>query len=168
MAETSVEPEPRPLVIPRAALDIALPYLIIGAVAVVAGGLVAAVARPANWDHGSWASAYLVLVGGVATWVGGSALAFLAGERAGISSTATNVVCGLWVAANATVMVGALTNTVAALLVGSGLLVAILVVSAYWVARGAPGSRWRILYLSAVALVVASVPVGVVLNLLGD
>lgn len=42
------------------------PGALAGAASVVAGGLVAAVARPLDLDAGSWAAAFLVLVGGVA------------------------------------------------------------------------------------------------------
>lgn len=38
----------------------------IGSACVVAGGLVAAVTGPTDFDHRSWLSVYLVLVGGVA------------------------------------------------------------------------------------------------------
>ena len=44
----------------------AMPFVVLGAVSVIAGGLVAAVSAPAGWEHGSWAAAYLVLVTGVA------------------------------------------------------------------------------------------------------
>lgn len=52
-----------------------------GAVAllcVVAGGLVAAVTGPLHLGHGSWAAAYLVLVGGVAQGASGISQYFLA------------------------------------------------------------------------------------------
>ena len=55
-----------------------------GAVAllcVVAGGLVAAVTGPLRLEHGSWAAAYLVLVGGVAQGALGIAQYFLAPQR---------------------------------------------------------------------------------------
>jgi hypothetical protein len=40
-------------------------FVILGIASVVAGGLVAAVARPTKFADGSWLAAYLVLVGGV-------------------------------------------------------------------------------------------------------
>jgi hypothetical protein len=45
---------------------------------VVAGGLVAAVSRPTDFDHGPWVAAYLVLVAGVAQIALGAGQAWLA------------------------------------------------------------------------------------------
>ncbi len=42
------------------------PFLTVGLVAIVAGGLIAAVSRPAGWERGPWVAAFLVLVVGVA------------------------------------------------------------------------------------------------------
>ena len=42
------------------------PFVLVGSVCIVAGGLVAAVSRPSGFELGSWLAAYLVLVGGVA------------------------------------------------------------------------------------------------------
>jgi hypothetical protein len=44
----------------------ASPFVAIGAVSIVAGGLVAALTRPLELDAGPWIAAYLVLVNGVA------------------------------------------------------------------------------------------------------
>ena len=41
-------------------------FVVLGAVAIVAGGLIAAVTRPSGFAEGPWLAAYLVLVGGVA------------------------------------------------------------------------------------------------------
>ena len=43
-----------------------VPMLAAGGVSIVAGGVVAAVTGPTDWDHGSWVAAFLVLVAGVA------------------------------------------------------------------------------------------------------
>lgn len=53
-------------------------FVVIGAVFVVAGGLVAAVSGPTDFEQGSWLAAYLVLVGGVAQMVLGAGQAWLA------------------------------------------------------------------------------------------
>ena len=42
------------------------PFLLIGSLCTIAGGLVAAVTRPTGFVLGSWTAAFLVLVGGVA------------------------------------------------------------------------------------------------------
>lgn len=87
-----------------------LPALMVGAVCIVAGGLVAAVTGPLALAHGSWAAAYLVLVAGVAqvALAGGQAMlspwprypsghALLLVEFAGWSLGNTAVITGtLW------------------------------------------------------------------------
>lgn len=42
-----------------------VPFLAVGSIAVVAGGIAAAVTGPTGWEHGSWVAAFLVLVTGV-------------------------------------------------------------------------------------------------------
>ncbi len=56
----------------------ALPFGAAGAVCVVAGGLVSAAIAPALSELGSWAVAYLVLVGGAAQAAVGTGHALLA------------------------------------------------------------------------------------------
>ena len=53
-------------------------FVIIGAICVVAGGLVAALSGPTGFEQGSWLAAYLVLVGGVAQIALGGGQAWLA------------------------------------------------------------------------------------------
>ncbi len=55
----------------------ARPFVLVGSISIVAGGLVAAVTRPSGIEEGSWVAAYLVLVGGVAQIVLGGGRAFL-------------------------------------------------------------------------------------------
>lgn len=84
----------------------ALPFLVVGTIGVVAGGVVAAFTGPAGWERGSWAAAYLVLVVGVAQVGMGAGQAILASHapkwaRLGLE-------CVLWNGASGAVIVGAL------------------------------------------------------------
>ncbi|HRW41812.1 MAG TPA: hypothetical protein P5193_09740, partial [Microthrixaceae bacterium] len=64
----------------------ARPFVVVGAVAVVAGGAVAAVTRPTGFELGPWLAAFLVLVGGVAQIALGAGQAWVA-DRVPASAT---------------------------------------------------------------------------------
>jgi hypothetical protein len=100
-----------------------LPFIVIGGVCVVAGGLVAAVTAPAPTEHGTWAAAYLVLVGGVAQ--AGLGL----GQATFTTGTSTPVVAvqaAGWNLGNAAVLVGTLLGVTALVDLGGVLLVVTL------------------------------------------
>ena len=145
-----------------------LPALVVGSVGIIAGGLVAAVTDPLTIAHGSWSSAYLVLVAGVAQLA-------LAGGQAMLAWWARHPVGGRlllvefvgWNLGNAAVIAGTLWNTIWLVDVGGGLLVVAL--GALLTAiRGGPGrvevARGRRVALLAVralvVLLLVSIPVG--------
>lgn len=139
------------------------PFLAAGACAVVAGGLVAAVARPAGWEHGSWVAAFLVLVTGVGQ----------IGLGAGQSSTAATPVprrrvmmeSGLWNAGSAAVLGGTLAAAPLVVSAGGAVLVAALglfVVSSLGADTSA--SRVRRAYAGLVLTLLISTPVGLVVS----
>ena len=66
---------------PAGSLRGAMAFGVVALICVVAGGLVAAVTGPLHLEHGSWAAAYLVLVGGVAQGALGISQYFLAAQR---------------------------------------------------------------------------------------
>ncbi|HEY5019315.1 MAG TPA: hypothetical protein VII59_21295, partial [Streptosporangiaceae bacterium] len=84
----------------------ASPFVAMGTACVVAGGLVAAAVAMAPSELGSWAAAYLVLVGGVAQVALGAGLALLAPRPPGRRA----VIAGLagWNAGNGAVLAGTL------------------------------------------------------------
>ncbi|WP_035720290.1 hypothetical protein [Gordonia shandongensis] len=137
--------------------------LFIGAAAlfVVAGGLVAAIARPLDLTKGSWLAAYLVLVCGVALAVIGAA------QQHTPSAVAPGVriaQLGGWLVANATVIVGSLVDSPAAVDVGAVLLLVVLLGTA-WVGRGLAASR-RVAayaYLAVLVVLAVSAPIGMIL-----
>ncbi|MEO5743625.1 MAG: hypothetical protein ABIQ53_03415 [Terracoccus sp.] len=145
------------------------PYLaafVVGAVCVVAGGLVAAVTGPLALVHGSWAAAYLVLVAGVAqiALAGGQSLL----ARHPVSHRLLLVEFAGWNLGNAAVIAGTLWG--AALLVNLGGALLVVALGALLVAtRSGPGGvdevarGQRVALLSVralVALLLISIPVG--------
>jgi hypothetical protein len=132
----------------------------LGASLIVAGGLVAAVTSPLALAKGSWLAAYLVLVCGVAQCL-------LA--RQGGSSTATDAAVGRlrlrlvgWNAGNALVIVGVFTAMPIVVDVGGILLLSVLVASLVATRQHAASGR-LMLYRIMLALLIVSIPVGLVL-----
>lgn len=139
-------------------------FALIGGLSVVAGGLIAAVSRPLDWSYGSWVSAYLVLVTGVAQLVLG-----LGQEHLTMSDLRRRTI---WIeiagmnAGSAAVIAGTLTSYPWILDAG-GLLIFIALVQALLAIRGVPASVFALLYRLIIAIVIVSIPVGLVLGHLG-
>lgn len=143
----------------------ALTMKIVGALSIVAGGLVAAVASPLNLSYGSWTSAYLVLVAGVAQYAMGQArLTWTSGghERFGWTQLA------LWMLGNTAVIVGTVTAAVWLVLAGSVLLLAGLVFAFIGTLAAKAGIHRVVLwgYRALLVLLVVSIPVGMVLSVI--
>jgi len=142
-----------------------VPFVVPGVLAVVAGGLLAAVVAPAPTEHATWAAAYLVLVWGVAQVGLGVGQALCAG-RLSIALVGAQVIG--WNVGCAAVVVGALSGVPAVADVGAVLLVVTLV----WFARALTGgparrrvgvpswARWS--YGLLITLLLVSVPVGLI------
>ena len=112
-----------------------LPFLIAGVVCLVGGGLLAAATAYVTTQKTAWATAYVVLVGGVAQVALGAAVTWLrpdAERRWGIVA----LVC--WNLGNAGVLAGQLAALVALTDVGSALLVVALALVLAATARRAP------------------------------
>ena len=139
--------------------------LAFGAVAllcVVAGGLVAAVTGPLHLAHGSWAAAYLVLVGGVAQGALGISQYFLAPQRFRGWKVAAELVA--WNAATALVIGGTLVAN-PWLVDGGGVMLVAALALMFQTVRG-PGikSGWPLwAYRALVVVVAVSIPIGLVL-----
>jgi hypothetical protein len=129
---------------------------------VVAGGLVAAVTAPLNLTHGSWASAYLVLVGGVAQGALGISQYFLAPHRFGGWKVVAELLA--WNAASVAVIGGTLIANPWVVDAGGALLVASLVLMIQTVRGPGTNAGWVLwVYRALVALVAISIPIGLVL-----
>lgn len=143
----------------------ALPFAALGASYVVLGGLVAAVGYSADWDRAAWASAFLVLVGGVAQVVlGGGAVALAAAQppRKGFLLR-----IALWNIGTLVVLAGGLAEQVVVVAIGGLVLLGGLVVSLKSARCGGRRvhARWAQLgYDGFVVFLLASIGVGVALT----
>jgi len=130
-----------------------------GAACIVGGGLVAAASAPAHSELGTWAAAYLVLVGGAAQIALGVAQAVLSPGRP--SAVAVDVQVVLFNAGNAAVVAGTAAGVHVLGDAGGLLLLGALALSVCAV-RGV-GGRAAGLYRTLVVVLALSIPVGSVL-----
>lgn len=143
-----------------------LPFTLPGVLCIVAGGLLAAVTASAPTQPTTWATAYLVLVGGVAQ-AGLGAGQILSTRYTPRLVIAAQVVG--WNLGNAAVLVGALSNRTGLVDIGGALLVVVLILLTR--ALVTAGTRpvtglWRWLrygYGLLIILLIVSIPVGLVL-----
>ena len=139
-----------------------MPLLAAGGVSIVAGGLIAAVTGPTDWDHGTWVAAFLVLVAGVAQIGVGAGQAQLAPVAPTVGYAA--VECVLWNAGCMTIVTGTLLSSPAAVSVGSTLLVAALGMSTFAVrGSGSHHSLFLLMYRVLLIVLLASIPIGIAL-----
>lgn len=138
------------------------PALVIALGSVIAGGLLSAVTAHAATQAASWASAYLVLVGGVGT-------AGLAIGRGLLSASTPSRgrlwgELGLWMAGNALVMLGTLASPAWLVELGSVMLVAALGSVGAGVYRGKGHTPLRWLFLTLLVVLAVSIPAGILLS----
>jgi hypothetical protein len=138
------------------------PFLVVGAAAIIAGGITAAVTRPTGFALGSWVAAYLVLVAGVAQialGVGQARLARVAPRRAEVM---TELVA--WNAAVVATIVGTLFGApLVTTLGGIALVVALLRFLIGVRAAGTSSNPSLVLYRFVLTIVLVSTPVGLAL-----
>ena len=143
-------------------LSAALPFGVVGGACIVTGGMVAAVTASAPTEHGTWAVAYLVLIGGVAQIGLGVGQALLAPSPP--SWRVVAVEFAAWNAGNAAVIAGTLLGAIPVVDTGGALLVIALGFLAYQVRGSAWRRSWAMRsYWLLIAIVLVSVPVGLVL-----
>ncbi len=141
----------------------ALPFMALGAISIVAGGLLAAVTAISPTRHATWAAAYLVLVVGVAQLGIAAGQALLApripSRRLVLAELLT------WDIGNAGVIAGTVMDRVALVDLGGALLAISLVLFIYG-ARGHSGERRWLLYgyRLLITIVLVSIPVGLVIS----
>lgn len=139
-----------------------VPMLAAGGVSIVAGGLVAAVAGPTDWDHGSWVAAFLVLVAGVAQIGVGAAQAQLAPVAPTVGFAA--VACVLWNAGCMTIVTGTLLSNQVAVSIGSTLLAAALAMSTFALrGSGIQPRQFLLPYRVLLLVLLTSTPIGIAL-----
>lgn len=137
--------------------------LALGGVAIVLGGLVAAVTGPFGWTKGSWAAAFLVLVVGVAQYAMGWMRADVADDRSGWVQVAG------WNIGGALVVLGTLVETPLLVDLGSLLLVVALAhaLRADLRPRPAAAARPRAMvvgYRLLLLVMLVSIPIGITLS----
>lgn len=138
-------------------------FVYIGVASVVAGGLVAAVTRPAGLAHGPWLAAYLVLVSGVAQVGLGAGQAWLAKTAPPGGTTGAELL--LWNGGNLAVVAGTLVATPPIVDVGGLALLAALVLFLAGVRRARRADNGLLLVYRLLTLVVAlGIPIGLVLS----
>ncbi|MEO6885873.1 MAG: hypothetical protein ABI232_06245 [Jatrophihabitantaceae bacterium] len=140
------------------------PFVVVGGAFVIAGGLLsAAMARAASY-HSSWAVAYIVLVAGVAQAVLGLAQAGL--TDGDVPRRISGAELFGWNLGNLAVVAGTLLDVKPLLYAGAALLVATLVLVLYAIRHARPG--WPLLTTRIiVALLLVSMPIGIVLQAVG-
>ncbi len=141
------------------------PAPLVALVSVIAGGLLSAVTAHAPTQPTAWASAYLVLVGGVATAGLAVGRAMLSGSQP--SARRLGLELALWVAGNGFVLGGTLLSPAWLVEVGSGLMVIALGSVLAGVYRGGGNRVLRVLFMALVLVISVSIPVGLFLSHLG-
>lgn len=141
----------------------ARPFALIASAAVVAGGIVAAVAHPTGFELGSWLAAYLVLVVGVAQLALGGGQAWLAASTPDTPTIIRQAL--LWNIGAAGVIGGTLLSSPAVTTLGGLVTVAALVAFLVGVRRLGSVPKWApLLYRGVAVFVLGSIPVGLFLS----
>lgn len=137
-------------------------FVVVGSLCVVAGGLVAAVTGPTDFEPGSWLAAYLVLVGGVAQIASGAGQAWLSADQPPTRLVRAEVIG--WNLALLAVVVGTLSSFPVATTIGGVITAAVLVAFLLGTrhARRQVGGA-ALLYRALVIFVLLSAPVGILL-----
>lgn len=137
----------------------ARPFLLLGSVCIVLGGIVAAVTRPTGFVLGSWTAAFLVLVGGTAQIAFGVGQSWLSERPPHARRVRTEVVC--WNAAVAATVVGTVAG---APFVTTGAGFTLMWVLGLFIATTSPSGSVRrsacVAYRALAAIVLVSIPIG--------
>lgn len=137
----------------------ARPFLLIGSLCTIAGGLVAAVTRPTGFELGSWTAAFLVLVGGVAQIALGAGQCWLADQPPPARRVRAEVV--FWNLGVSATIVGTVTGTpIITTAAGCALVVALGLFIATTKAPSSVRGPARVIYRVLAGLVLVSIPIG--------
>lgn len=141
----------------------AVPFAVLGTSCVVAGGLVSAAVAVAPSQLGSWAVAYLVLVGGVAQVALGAGQALLASRPPGRRTVAAELAG--WNVGNGAVLAGTLLGATWLADAGGVMLVAALALALAGIRGAVRDPAWILhLYRALIVVVLVSIPVGLVIG----
>jgi hypothetical protein len=146
---------------PRQAVHRALPFLAAGVVWIIAGGLLAAATAYVTTQKTAWATAFIVLVGGIAQAGLGVAMGWLA-QRARVRTAW--IAFALFNLGSVGVLAGQLTAVIALTFAGGVLLVAALAVIVAATRHGSPVHPILVWSFRALVILLAvSIPVGLLL-----
>lgn len=154
----------QPITLP-APTDRWAPAFLVGFAGIVAGGFVAAIVATNPSENGIWASAYLVLVVGVAQVALGLGQAWLAAVPPSRQAVAAEV--AIFNLGNAAVIGGTLIDRTWLVDIGGVLLIAALAMY-LGATRRARGGWLLAAYRVLIAFVLVSIPVGLILARLAD
>ena len=139
-----------------------LPFRAVALVWVIAGGLVAAVTSPLGLAHGSWAAAFLVLVGGVLQAGLGISQHALAPRRPSAGVLRAELLT--WNLGCLAVVGGTVLSSPWVVDGGGLLLMVTMGLMIRAVGRGAKGPAWALwTYRGVLLLTVVSIPIGLLL-----
>ncbi len=142
------------------------PFAVVGALSVVAGGLLAAaIAAPMPTRHGVWAAAYLVLVLGVGQIVLGAGQALLAAVPPTAQTVA--VTAATFNVANIAILAGIVTDHIIVFDAGALLLLVALVLFLHGVRRAARHGWPLHAYRLFTAALIVSIPIGLLVTTAG-
>jgi hypothetical protein len=140
---------------------VALIFIALGTACVVAGGLVAAAVAVAPSQLGSWAAAYLVLAGGITQVALGAGPALLASRSPGRRAVTAELAA--WNAGNGAVLAGTLLGATWLADIGGAALIIALTLALAGIRDAVRRPAWPLrLYRALIALVLVSIPVGLV------
>jgi len=143
----------------------AWPFFVLAPIGIIAGGLLSAVTAHAPTQPTSWASAYLVLVVGVASAGLGVGRALLSPTSPSPSRLGTEAAC--WTVGNMSILFGTLTQPAGSVEIGSALLVVTLMLMILGIRAGQGPRVVRLLFTVLVWILIVSIPIGVLLSHLG-
>ncbi len=140
----------------------AVPFVVVGSVAIIAGGMVAAVSRPTEFGHGPWLAAFLVLVAGVAQIALGAGQSWLADQP--VTAGVVRLELVSWNVSVLATIVGTLVDAPVLTTIGGVSMVLALAVFLRAVRVACFAPRWAVkTYRVLVGVILVSTPVGLVL-----
>lgn len=140
----------------------AIPFVVIGTVSVVSGGLVSAISASSPSYPAAWAVAYLVLVSGMGQLALGLAQAGLTVRQPRARLVAAEAIT--FNVANIAILVGALTTSMVLVDLGGGLFLISLAVFLWGARSPRPKRKWMLYgFRVLIAILMVSTPIGLII-----
>lgn len=147
----------------QARLLLCVPFLVCGGVAIVTGGIAAAVTGPTGWQDGSWVAAYLILVVGVAQIGLGAGQALLSTRTPSLRTIRCEYT--LWNGGSLLVIAGTLLAAPSVVTVGGLVIVGVLAILTHTVRTGGSDGGWPLRAFQGLLIVLlVSTTIGIALS----